>query len=173
LGSLFDPVVSNNHAEALNEMSPIDRETVQLLMHNLSVNLANQQFRDQHSLLLEQYRTLLAKTPTENGPSNQNSGLNSSNNSPQISQQTTSYPSILVNNKSDFENRLNNNNNINTQQPQQHILHNPFLDIASTSNPAPNFQNLSLNQNRLDQDQDQDQDYDSSDDEPQIDEGEC
>jgi SHAQKYF class myb-like DNA-binding protein len=65
LGSLFDPNATNNYVEALNDMSPIDRETVQLLMHNLAANLANQQFRDQHSLLLDQYRALLSRTPTE------------------------------------------------------------------------------------------------------------
>ncbi len=47
--------------EALNEMSPIDKETVQLLMHNLSINLANQQFREQHAFLLEQYRQVVGK----------------------------------------------------------------------------------------------------------------
>jgi len=47
--------------EALSEMSPIDKETVQLLMHNLAINLANQQLREQHSLLLDQYRSLVNK----------------------------------------------------------------------------------------------------------------
>jgi hypothetical protein len=60
LGSLFDPNV-NNHLDTLNEMSPIDRETIQLLMHNLSVNLANQQFREQHAFLLDQYRLIIQK----------------------------------------------------------------------------------------------------------------
>lgn len=46
-------------------MSTIDRETVQLLMHNLTVNLTNQQFREQHGTLLEQYRNLLNKPPTD------------------------------------------------------------------------------------------------------------
>jgi len=64
LGSLFDPSATN-HAETLNEMSPIDRETVQLLMHNLALNLANQQFREQHAYLLDQYRSVIGKTQTE------------------------------------------------------------------------------------------------------------
>jgi len=62
LGSLFDPSTTN-HVEALNEMSPIDRETVQLLMHNLAMNLANQQFREQHTVLLEHYRYLTKQQP--------------------------------------------------------------------------------------------------------------
>jgi len=64
LGSLFDPSVTN-HAETLSEMSPIDRETIQLLMHNLALNLANQQFREQHAYLLDQYRSVIGKTQTE------------------------------------------------------------------------------------------------------------
>jgi len=62
LGSLFDPSTSN-HMEALEEMSPLDKETVQLLMHNLAINLANKQLREQHTLLLEQYRSLLLPQP--------------------------------------------------------------------------------------------------------------
>jgi len=61
LGSLFDPAATN-HAESLSEMSPIDRETIQLLMHNLALNLANQQFREQHAYLLDQYRSVVGKT---------------------------------------------------------------------------------------------------------------
>ena len=41
-------------------MSAIDRETVQLLMHNLTFNLASSQFRGQHLTLLDQYRTYAA-----------------------------------------------------------------------------------------------------------------
>lgn len=40
LGSLFDPA-TDNHVEALNLMSPVDRETVQIMMNNLAVNLHN------------------------------------------------------------------------------------------------------------------------------------
>lgn len=58
LASLFD-TQSTNHIEKLAEMSTIDRETVQLLMHNLAINLANPTFRDQHSNLMDQYRTIL------------------------------------------------------------------------------------------------------------------
>jgi len=64
LGSLFDPAATN-HAETLGEMSPIDRETIQLLMHNLALNLANQQFREQHAYLLEQYRSVIAKAQSD------------------------------------------------------------------------------------------------------------
>jgi hypothetical protein len=58
LASLFDNQATN-HIEKLAEMSTIDRETVQLLMHNLAINLANPTFRDQHSSLMDQYRTIL------------------------------------------------------------------------------------------------------------------
>jgi len=64
LGSLFDPNATN-HMEAFHELSPIDKETVHLLMHNLTINIANQQFREQHNFLLEQYRTLIGKSQTE------------------------------------------------------------------------------------------------------------
>lgn len=40
LGSLFDPA-TDNHVAALNLMSPTDRETVQVMMNNLAVNLHN------------------------------------------------------------------------------------------------------------------------------------
>lgn len=55
LGSLFDPTATG-HEDALNSMTPVDRETIQFLMHNLAVNLANQQFKEQHLYLLEKYR---------------------------------------------------------------------------------------------------------------------
>jgi len=64
LGSLFDPNATN-HMEAFHELSPIDKETVHLLMHNLTINIANQQFREQHNFLLEQYRALIGKSQTE------------------------------------------------------------------------------------------------------------
>ncbi|EFA77680.1 myb domain-containing protein [Heterostelium album PN500] len=57
LSALFD---SNNssYTDTLNELSQIDRETMQLLMHNLAINLANQQYRDQHQSLLDQCRSM-------------------------------------------------------------------------------------------------------------------
>jgi len=55
LGSLFDPT-SVGHEETLNAMNPVDRETIQFLMHNLAINLANQQFKEQHVYLLDKYR---------------------------------------------------------------------------------------------------------------------
>jgi len=60
LGSLFDPSATS-HVEALNDMSPIHRESIQLLMHNLALNIANQQFREQHAFLLDQYHNVLSK----------------------------------------------------------------------------------------------------------------
>jgi len=60
LGSLFDPQTTN-HAEILNSMSPVDQQTIQLLMSNVSVNIANPQFREHHSQLIEQYRAIYNK----------------------------------------------------------------------------------------------------------------
>lgn len=77
LGSLFDPS-SSYYTDAVNDMSAIDRETVQLLMHNLTVNLTNQQFRDQHGALLDQYRNLLSKPSSDShssAPQPQGSGF--------------------------------------------------------------------------------------------------
>ncbi|XP_024389907.1 protein REVEILLE 3 isoform X2 [Physcomitrium patens] len=53
IGSVFDPGVSG-HLRKLKEMSPIDRETVLLLMRNLSINLASPDF-EEHKLYLSVY----------------------------------------------------------------------------------------------------------------------
>jgi len=53
IGSVFDPGVSG-HLRKLKEMSPIDRETVLLLMRNLSINLSSPGF-DEHKLFLSVY----------------------------------------------------------------------------------------------------------------------
>ncbi|CAK9230467.1 unnamed protein product [Sphagnum jensenii] len=45
IGSVFDPGVSG-HLRMLKEMSPIDRETVLLLMRNLSINLSSPEFKE-------------------------------------------------------------------------------------------------------------------------------
>jgi hypothetical protein len=45
IGSVFDPGVSG-HLRTLKEMSPIDRETVLLLMRNLSINLSSPEFKE-------------------------------------------------------------------------------------------------------------------------------
>lgn len=44
-----------------NQMSDIDKETIQLLMHNLCINLSNQQFREQNSFLIEEYQKIYQK----------------------------------------------------------------------------------------------------------------
>jgi len=64
LGSLFDPS-ADGHMEALNNMNDIDKKTVQLLMHNLAINIANQQFREKHAYLLERYHSLTNKRHLE------------------------------------------------------------------------------------------------------------
>lgn len=75
LGSLFDPHQGSHYVEAFNDMSSIDRETVQLLMHNLTVNLNTPQFRTQHFTLLEQYRNLLTKQPPSDSHSPQSTRI--------------------------------------------------------------------------------------------------
>ena len=50
-------------------MNSIDRETLQLLMHNLAINLSSQQFRDQHVLMMDQYRNMIV----HNDPNEYNS----------------------------------------------------------------------------------------------------
>lgn|SRR3990167_976939 len=60
IASLFDSSV-NNHLEKLSSMNSVDRETLQLLMHNLAINLSSQQFRDQHVLMMDQYRNILSQ----------------------------------------------------------------------------------------------------------------
>jgi hypothetical protein len=113
-------------------------------MHNLAVNLANQQFRDQHSLLLEQYRTLLSKTPTD--PQQTSSASHHQTGSPNAPPSHAYITSL----KDDYA-RSNGNPS--------------FLDMNS-SYPG------NSQQNRLDTHQD-DSDYSSDDEEPQIDEDEC
>ncbi|KAG0620569.1 hypothetical protein M758_4G226400 [Ceratodon purpureus] len=53
IGSVFDPGVSG-HLRKLKEMTAIDRETVLLLMRNLSINLSSPDF-EEHKLLLSGY----------------------------------------------------------------------------------------------------------------------
>ncbi|KAI5059100.1 hypothetical protein GOP47_0025419 [Adiantum capillus-veneris] len=53
LGSVFDPS-ANCHLEKMREMAPIDRETVLLLMRNLSINLSSADF-EEHKLFLSVY----------------------------------------------------------------------------------------------------------------------
>eukprot|EP01102_Stenamoeba_stenopodia_P018852 TRINITY_DN6988_c0_g1_i1.p1 TRINITY_DN6988_c0_g1~~TRINITY_DN6988_c0_g1_i1.p1 ORF type:complete len:419 (+),score=79.49 TRINITY_DN6988_c0_g1_i1:229-1485(+) len=69
LAGLFDSSPSN-HLETLNDMTPLERDTVQLLMHNLAVNLANQQFREQHAALLDQYRTMISNSKSQSSDNN-------------------------------------------------------------------------------------------------------
>lgn len=53
LGSVFDPT-ANGHLNRMQEMAPIDRETVVLLMRNLSLNLSSSDF-EEHKLFLSVY----------------------------------------------------------------------------------------------------------------------
>ncbi|PKA66289.1 Transcription factor ASG4 [Apostasia shenzhenica] len=53
LGSMFDPSTSD-HLQKLQEMDPIDAETVLLLMRNLAVNLTSSEF-ESHRTLLSSY----------------------------------------------------------------------------------------------------------------------
>eukprot|EP01113_Clastostelium_recurvatum_P007381 TRINITY_DN1343_c0_g1_i1.p1 TRINITY_DN1343_c0_g1~~TRINITY_DN1343_c0_g1_i1.p1 ORF type:complete len:356 (+),score=81.16 TRINITY_DN1343_c0_g1_i1:75-1142(+) len=66
LSSLFSELppgsVPSDPAASIQEMTALDREMLQVLMHNLAQNLASQNFRDQHGSLIEQYRSILQIT---------------------------------------------------------------------------------------------------------------
>ena len=47
-------------------MSAIDRETIQLLMHSLTINLSSASFREQHLDMLDQYRDFVASNSDPN-----------------------------------------------------------------------------------------------------------
>ena len=57
LATLFDRTETNYIAK-LNELDPADRETAQILMHNLAVNLSNRNFMDCHQSLMQQHASL-------------------------------------------------------------------------------------------------------------------
>jgi len=56
LGNLFDP--SSNQSQSFGDLSTMDKDAVQALMQNMSVNV-NPQLREQHMYLLSQYQDLL------------------------------------------------------------------------------------------------------------------
>jgi len=60
LQSVFDDS-SVDHFQRLESMEQVDRDTLQLLMNNLAVNLSNQQFRSHYNSLMEQYRNILSE----------------------------------------------------------------------------------------------------------------
>lgn len=45
-----------SYQRTLDQMNAIDRETIQLLMHNLFINLSNPQFREQQFQIMQQYK---------------------------------------------------------------------------------------------------------------------
>jgi len=65
LAGLFDPKEVNHQAK-LNEMRQVDRETTQLLMHNLAINLTNRSFTESHKGLAEQRKTLESSCSSNN-----------------------------------------------------------------------------------------------------------
>jgi len=65
LAGLFDPKEANHQAK-LNEMRQVDRETAQILMHNLAINLTNRTFTESHKTLIEQRKNLeSSRSPTK------------------------------------------------------------------------------------------------------------
>jgi hypothetical protein len=58
LALLFDPDC-NDHLARLSEMSALDRETTQILMHNMAINMANQQISEHKMLALDQCQDVL------------------------------------------------------------------------------------------------------------------
>lgn len=76
LSNLFDPSVpQQSHLQAFQQLSSVNQATVQLLMHNLTLNIANEQFREQHEQLLSKFQVALEgiQLPKNMKPSNQES----------------------------------------------------------------------------------------------------
>jgi hypothetical protein len=74
LGSLLDPSPPN-HVDMLHELSPIDREVIQLLIHNLMLSLSTPEFREAHMPLMEQYHALKYKQPIHSVSARDSLGL--------------------------------------------------------------------------------------------------
>jgi len=64
LGSLFDPSVTN-HIEGFNELSSVDKETIQMLLQNLTTNVSNRAFIEQHADIVQKYQNLFANMRRE------------------------------------------------------------------------------------------------------------
>ena len=47
--------------EKINQLSPIEKETLHLLMQNLVVNLSSQNFMEQHLHTMENYRVFASE----------------------------------------------------------------------------------------------------------------
>lgn len=66
LGDLFDKNIAHqDHSETLAELSLVDREIVRMLMMNLEWNIGQHQYRDQHSVMLEKYQSVIDKQEEE------------------------------------------------------------------------------------------------------------
>lgn len=144
LGSLFVQP-SSSCVEALNEMTPIDRETVQLLMHNLASNLSNQQFRDQHALLLAQYRDLLAKNGNPHGESNSGSNLGASSNINSNSNASSSSgnsnaAASLRNSQSNPSANYPSHEHVGTSSNRSTLENSPYISGSSHQHPQANVQ---------------------------------
>jgi len=65
LGSLFDPTVANN-MDGFNELSSNDKETIQMLLQNLTNNVSNRAFIEQHADVVQKYQNLFANMKRKN-----------------------------------------------------------------------------------------------------------
>jgi len=128
LSNLFEPN-STSYNDNLNEMSQIDRETMQLLMHNLAINLANQQYKDQHITLYEQCR-MMKRDEESIDDLNSSSGM--------VSPRTNDFSDNIGNNHFDYSNNNNNNNNTNN---------NNMNNMNINMNMGMNNMNMNMNMN--------------------------
>ncbi|KYQ96936.1 myb domain-containing protein [Tieghemostelium lacteum] len=151
LSNLFD---SNSNPslsqEALNEMTPADRETMQVLMHNLAVNLANQQYRDNHQALLEQFRAMGKREEEDDLSSSTDDGMGGSlRNSTNEAYYDQNQNQLNISNLSNL-NGLNQQNQQYQQQMQGQNLnmltqgHQMNLNLPNTLN---NINTINMNNN--------------------------
>jgi len=71
LGSLFNnEMTQENHLQEFRDLTTLDQTTIQLLMHNLTINIANEQFKNQHLHLIDQYKKMMEENGKESPQSN-------------------------------------------------------------------------------------------------------
>ncbi|EGG23275.1 myb domain-containing protein [Cavenderia fasciculata] len=135
LSTLFDSSHSS-YPDSLNEMSQTDRETMQLLMHNLAINLANQQYRDQHQSLIDQCRSLKREDDDDNLASPRQGGATTDFDTSNLD---SSYGSSTHHQSLYMANMLNNHHHQTQQQQQQQQQHQQH----HSNNPLSNLNSLS------------------------------
>ncbi|KAF2074878.1 hypothetical protein CYY_003797 [Polysphondylium violaceum] len=125
LSNLFEPS-STSYNDTLNEMSQIDRETMQLLMHNLAINLANQQYKDQHITLYEQCR-MMKRDEESIDDLNSSSGM--------VSPRANDFNDNMggSGNHFDYSNNNNTNNSMNSNNMNMNMNINMNMNMNSNN----------------------------------------